>query len=305
MFSPVSIEAQKLITVSIGKINASRVTRSGASLHRSLLVASVLHKARNVYLEEERERAARYCPPSPELTVTPVCHQPQDIRVNNDDSDNRICDDMCREDEVITPDNSDENRLPRAEAYTENVTNTTNTTTTVTAVTNTCTSTTSSSSNSRIRKRRRVSDQETAAAISSILPKRLRSENREEAHSSCDTSYQSYTYSERLTADSDSDVVNSDASDRLSPANAVTPSDESDSDGDAVTPPATPSDESDSDGEEPAADTSNNSEEEMEVDQLTSLVSYFSFSQTQQKPSDYCLSPLHGQNGPHIVALTA
>ena len=179
MFSPVSLEAQKLISVSIGKINASRVTRTGTSLHRSLLVASVLHKARNVYLEEERERASRFCP-SPELTVTPVCQNVSNTCENSQNivQDNRL---LCLEDEVVTPDIGEESKLPLSEANTENnvTSTTTNTTTTVTAVTNTSTVTTTSN-NSRIRKRRRVSDQETAAAISSILPKRLRSELKED-----------------------------------------------------------------------------------------------------------------------------
>uniref|UniRef100_A0A6A7FNF9 LisH domain-containing protein C1711.05-like n=2 Tax=Hirondellea gigas TaxID=1518452 RepID=A0A6A7FNF9_9CRUS len=184
IFSPQSLEAQKLISVSIGKINASRVTRTGSSLHKSLLVASVLHKARNVYLDEERERAASYpqCPPLPsELTITtPVCrvNHSDDIN-NNNDKENRMA---CREDEVALPDRvGEESRLPLGEANTgNNVTHTTNTTTTVTSITNTTTITTTSTSQVS-RKRRRVSDQETAAAISSILPKRLRSELREES----------------------------------------------------------------------------------------------------------------------------
>ncbi|XP_071526663.1 uncharacterized protein [Panulirus ornatus] len=50
--SRVGLEAQKLINISLGKMAASRVGRSGASLHKSLLVASVLQRARHVILEE-------------------------------------------------------------------------------------------------------------------------------------------------------------------------------------------------------------------------------------------------------------
>ncbi|XP_064616064.1 immediate early response gene 2 protein-like [Liolophura sinensis] len=44
------MEAQRLITVSLGKIASSRCQRGGINLHRNLLVASVLHKARTAYM---------------------------------------------------------------------------------------------------------------------------------------------------------------------------------------------------------------------------------------------------------------
>ena len=43
-------EAQKLIALSIGKIAMSRQQRGGINLHKNLLVASVLHKARASYM---------------------------------------------------------------------------------------------------------------------------------------------------------------------------------------------------------------------------------------------------------------
>ncbi|XP_014778649.1 putative uncharacterized protein DDB_G0277255 [Octopus bimaculoides] len=45
-------EAQKLIALSLGKIAASRNQRGGINLHKNLLVASVLHRARSVYMLE-------------------------------------------------------------------------------------------------------------------------------------------------------------------------------------------------------------------------------------------------------------
>jgi len=45
-------EAQRLITVSLGKIAASRSQRGGINLHKNLLVACVLHKARTAYMME-------------------------------------------------------------------------------------------------------------------------------------------------------------------------------------------------------------------------------------------------------------
>jgi hypothetical protein len=44
-----AVEVQKLIAVSLGKIATSRSQRGGPSLHKSLLVSSVLYKARTTY----------------------------------------------------------------------------------------------------------------------------------------------------------------------------------------------------------------------------------------------------------------
>lgn len=45
-------DAQKLISISLGKIANSRTQRGGMSLHKNLLVANVLQKARTVFMEE-------------------------------------------------------------------------------------------------------------------------------------------------------------------------------------------------------------------------------------------------------------
>uniref|UniRef100_A0A646QFQ5 EGR2 n=1 Tax=Hemiscolopendra marginata TaxID=943146 RepID=A0A646QFQ5_9MYRI len=45
-------EAQKLISVSLGKIANSRMQRGGMSLHKNLLVANVLQRARAAFMEE-------------------------------------------------------------------------------------------------------------------------------------------------------------------------------------------------------------------------------------------------------------
>ncbi|KAL4219410.1 Immediate early response protein (IER) [Mactra antiquata] len=67
-----SSDAQRLIAVSLGKIALSRQQRGGINLHKNLLVASVLHKARTTYMmdnfqtllankrsQAEREAAAK------------------------------------------------------------------------------------------------------------------------------------------------------------------------------------------------------------------------------------------------------
>ncbi len=45
-------EAQRLIAVSLGKIAHNRGQRGGASLYKNLLVSTVLHKARHVFIQE-------------------------------------------------------------------------------------------------------------------------------------------------------------------------------------------------------------------------------------------------------------
>jgi hypothetical protein len=45
-------EAQRLISISLAKIAASRCVRGGVSLHKNLLVATVLQKARYLFMEE-------------------------------------------------------------------------------------------------------------------------------------------------------------------------------------------------------------------------------------------------------------
>lgn len=52
IMATVAAEPQRLIAVSLGKIAASRSQRGGINLHKNLLVASVLHKARTAYMME-------------------------------------------------------------------------------------------------------------------------------------------------------------------------------------------------------------------------------------------------------------
>lgn len=73
-----STDAQRLIALSLGKIALSRQQRGGINLHKNLLVASVLHKARTTYMmdnfqtllankrsQAEREAAAKMIVDSP------------------------------------------------------------------------------------------------------------------------------------------------------------------------------------------------------------------------------------------------
>ena len=64
-------ESQRLIAVSLGKIAASRGQKGGINLHKNLLVATVLHKARTAYMIQHfaRQRAAQGSP-APTTTAT-------------------------------------------------------------------------------------------------------------------------------------------------------------------------------------------------------------------------------------------
>ncbi|KAF2878858.1 hypothetical protein ILUMI_27322 [Ignelater luminosus] len=67
-------EAQRLIGISLTKIAQSRANRGGVSLHKNLLVATVLQKARYVFMEEAYNMV-HYQVPSPTPPVqarTPV-----------------------------------------------------------------------------------------------------------------------------------------------------------------------------------------------------------------------------------------
>lgn len=165
--SRAGLEAQKLISISLGKMAASRVGRTGASLHKSLLVASVLHRARHVFLEESYHvhRATHpeayahppAAPPTPVITVyapllspapTPVPPTEDDSDV--EDKENRVCDKQEQQ-------QTEGGRAPLSD------------------------------SNNRVialKRRRCVSQQETQEAVWSILPKRPRTASITESRTS-------------------------------------------------------------------------------------------------------------------------
>lgn len=66
-------EAQRLIGISLTKIAQSRQHRGGVSLHKNLLVATVLQKARYIFMEEAYHmvQTGSYCPPPPTQTPAP------------------------------------------------------------------------------------------------------------------------------------------------------------------------------------------------------------------------------------------
>ncbi|KAL7644889.1 UNVERIFIED_CONTAM: hypothetical protein RMT77_004706 [Armadillidium vulgare] len=286
---PSGFEAHKLINISLGKIAAGRSGRTGTSLHKSLLVASVLHKARYVYLEEAHHyHHTIFCPPQgqpeefvpdppraptplPEVTVTPVVApvMPQDSAENyqseyDDNSDN---DDDNNDDNNNEYPSSDDNISEECKSR----------------LSGECDGESSDLETLCFsRKRRRVSDQETEAAISSILPKRLKSEI--ETDPSCNDCY----YSTETAFKYETKILCSCGYELASCQCAHQPSTEDDE------------------------------VRNMEVDHITSLVSIFSFNQQQQQQqqqqqsqksaSDLCSKQAHHQSeavGPPVLALTA
>lgn len=240
---PNGFEAHKLINISLGKIAASRSGRTGASLHKSLLVASVLHKARFVYLEEAHNynyHHTIFCPPQgqpeefapeppraptplPEVTVTPV-EQTDRVALNEE----------CKARLEDSDDSSDYVHPSR--------------------------------------KRRRVSDQETEAAVSSILPKRLKSEvDSEQQQQQCsDCYFKDRGGDDKAMCSCGFEVAACRCSERSAEDDVCS----------------------------------------MEVDHITSLVSIFSFNhqQQQQQSADLCSTQAHQQAdavGPPVLALTA
>ncbi|XP_019867458.1 uncharacterized protein LOC109596366 [Aethina tumida] len=63
-------EAQRLIGISLTKIAQSRSHRGGVSLHKNLLVATVLQKARYIFMEEAYNMV--HCQPPTPIQIRPV-----------------------------------------------------------------------------------------------------------------------------------------------------------------------------------------------------------------------------------------
>ena len=116
------MEAQRIISLSLGKIAQSRGRRTGVDLHKNLLVSTVLHRAKNVILLENYTNSVKSRPKLQEPIYIP------DTSDNSDDSD--ISDDegyaeetemSCpRVDEVCEMDNNgeiDKENSPPVEDY--------------------------------------------------------------------------------------------------------------------------------------------------------------------------------------------
>jgi len=164
--SRAGLEAQKLISISLGKMAASRVGRTGASLHKSLLVASVLHRARHVFLEESyhlhraQHPEAYVVHPTPVYAPMPPTPPPSmhHEAAEAEDKENVACEPEESSQQPIYHVNHPETTLTPIEPVRTPLQD-------------------NNSSNNRVaalKRRRCVSEQETQDAVSSILPKKAK-----------------------------------------------------------------------------------------------------------------------------------
>ena len=79
-------ESQRLIAVSLGKIAASRGQKGGINLHKNLLVATVLHKARTAYMIQHINAAKQRVAPTPAPTPVPQCVEMKEQNVSEPSS---------------------------------------------------------------------------------------------------------------------------------------------------------------------------------------------------------------------------
>lgn len=186
-------EAQRLIGISLAKIAQSRVCRGGVSLHKNLLVATVLQKARYIFMEEayhivhghylqqnkcmelemEKQRNAAAAAAAAASVNSNVddesCSESEDSDESESYASSETNDESDNEDKENSPpssQNANETREDAPEVHTE----------------------TSPSyfdmdvkkvekENSGNKRRREATEWETEEAVQSILPKRLKSES--------------------------------------------------------------------------------------------------------------------------------
>ncbi|XP_034230627.1 uncharacterized protein LOC117639249 [Thrips palmi] len=258
MFVTMATEAQKLISISLSKIAQSRTQRGGVSLHKNLLVATVLQKARYIFMEEAYHMVQASECYSAAAAAAAAASQQQDTTSTTtgimtassqqqserdqdaeDASSTSTCS-RCSSGSASLEDK--ENQCPSCQpppTYLD--------LDKTTAVLRT--SADASCSSPKCLKRRRVAEWETEEAVQSILPKKSKC---------CDAPTASPTTPENSAA----------AAKDLAEAAAAAAEDD---------------DDEDEDDDQPARSA-------MEIDRITSLVSIFSFGGLA--------GPLHGVHGP-------
>lgn len=192
-------EAQRLIGISLTKIAQSRAHRGGVSLHKNLLVATVLQKARYIFMEEAYHmvHTGSYCPqPSP-----PPATQQFEEQSNSYDEDALVA--LTPEEAGIGPDEASfqEFLQPSCDRLTEEPVkdkenspppsyspseltyldlDRTNNILRERGQQQQPQQTTETGSTTCLKRRRAVTEWETEEAVLSILPKRSKSESTEE-----------------------------------------------------------------------------------------------------------------------------
>ncbi|XP_044735449.1 uncharacterized protein LOC123297745 isoform X2 [Chrysoperla carnea] len=261
-----SAEAHKLIGISLSKIAQSRASRGGVSLHKNLLVATVLHKARYIFMEE----AYQFVHGGGNKINSNIQESPfykwnlNNVDNQNDDENNselnKLSDDITT---TVSDDSvektSDDYELPvidnhSIDSTTDNSEKLLNDITSEqwrdnTQIATSVESTSSTDKNDATEKpetnnnnlKRRHSEWEVEEAVLSILPKRSKSyieESSPPSSSSSSTSETDFTFLD------ESDFLSEPSTSRLSPTDDKL----------IVSPPS------------------------MEIDRLSSLVSIFSFA---------------------------
>lgn len=178
-------EAQRLIGISLAKIAQSRVCRGGVSLHKNLLVATVLQKARYIFMEEayhivhghylqqnkcmelemEKQRNAAAAAAAAAAAVNnnvddESCSESEDSDESESYASSETNDESDTDDKENSPPTQNEAKEDAAEVQTES--------SPVEDV---------KKENTGNKRRREAVESETEEAVQSILPKRLKSES--------------------------------------------------------------------------------------------------------------------------------
>lgn len=236
-------EAQRLIGISLTKIAQSRSHRGGVSLHKNLLVATVLQKARYIFMEEAYNMV-HYHPPVPIQQRPPVAEEVLvgltaeeaglDLQVpESSSSESDVNADFlpsCARCGDSQPDK--ENHPPGSSELTYlDLDKTSNVL----------------KERSNLKRRRAVAEWETEEAVQSILPKKCKRDSYDDSSSSSSDSDSSCSSDDSVFLD-DATLLSDIVSKEVEEAQKTT------------------------------ATTSNVPGSAMEIDRITSLVSIFSFS---------------------------
>lgn len=186
------VEAQKIVAVSLSKIAASRATRSGINLYKSLMVSSVLYKARTVVIMEKYNG-----PSQPEQESPKVPEEQESLESNlqttdiddyEDDQDNNSSEESEEEDSEDKENCSvsEDNEIQQTSKLTQEDNNSKvicNPGNSQTEVLKSCENTTQNLDNNEITKcerctKRRITELD--CAVESILPKKFKSSEEQE-----------------------------------------------------------------------------------------------------------------------------
>lgn len=208
-------EAQRLIGISLTKIAQSRANRGGVSLHKNLLVATVLQKARYVFMEEAYNMV-HYQVPSPSPPVQSRVKPEEDligltaeeagiepIRMSGEAQETSTSEsslpDFLQPCVRCTESHDKENQPPPYHGTTELTYLDLDKSSNVLR----------ERSNSCLKRRRAVAEWETEEAVQSILPKRTKSDDEDDSVFLDDATILSDVVSKEVEAEKTTDSVQS------------------------------------------------------------------------------------------------